>query len=469
MTHKPLIHFGTSGWRGVIADTFTDDNVRWAMAAIACYVRRQKLQNPSLIVGYDTRFRSEEFARLAVEVLSSYDIFSYFCTAATPTPTLAYEILCRQTAGGINFTASHNPPEYNGLKFSTADGAPALPEVTKKIEAFVQKLMRRGKLPAVKQLLEEQIDPRLPYLELLAQKVDLAEIRRARLRVIFDPLYGTGRGYLDDLLREQEVEVHTLHDRRDVLFGGQPPEPAEEFLSEAKQALRALNAQVVLATDGDADRFGIIDADGSFIAPNHILALLLDYLVETRPWKGGAARSVATTHLIDAVAKYHNIPLYETPVGFKYIGEMIKAGQIIIGGEESAGLSIYGHVPEKDGILACLLTAEMIARRGTSLRQQLETLFAKVGAYYPIRLNLHLEPEVQQRFLARLETAPARFDNKQVLEINRTDGLKLILEDGSWVLLRLSGTEPVVRCYCEAHSQPELDTLVAATKKFIFE
>lgn len=468
MPHKSPIQFGTSGWRGIIADTFTDDNVRLAVAAIARYVRSQRRRTPRLIVGYDTRFRSEEFARLAVELLSEYDIFSYFCTAATPTPTIAYEILRRQTDGGINFTASHNPPEYHGLKFSTPDGAPAMPEVTKKIEALVQKLVRTGKPPAVEQLKEEQIDPCQPYLEVLAQKVNLEEIRRARLRVIFEPLYGTGRGYLDHLLRDQGTEVHTLHDRRDVLFGGHPPEPAEEFLTEAKQALRELNAQVVLATDGDADRFGILDADGTFISPNYIIALLLDYLVETRPWKGGAARSVATTHLIDAVAKYHNIRLHETPVGFKYIGELIKAGQIIIGGEESAGLSIYGHLPEKDGILACLLTAEMIARRGISLRQQLDTLFAKVGSYYPIRLNLYLEPDVQQRLLVRLKTEPSRFDNKKVAESNHSDGLKLILEDGSWVLMRLSGTEPVVRCYCEAHSQPELETLVAAAKKFIF-
>jgi len=469
MTHKPPIHFGTSGWRGVIADTFTDDNVRLAVAAIAHYVRGQRPRHPALIVGYDTRFRSEEFARLAVEVLSSYDLLSYFCTAATPTPTIAYEILRRQTAGGINFTASHNPPEYNGLKFSTPDGAPALPEVTKKIEALARKLARTGKLPAVGQLKEEQIDPRPPYLELLTQKVNLEEIRRARLRAIFDPFYGAGRGYLDHLLHAHGVEVHTLHDRRDVLFGGHPPEPAEAFLAEAKQALRESNAQVVLATDGDADRFGILDADGTFISPNYIIALLLDYLVETRPWKGGVGRSVATTHLVDAVAKYHNIPLHETPVGFKYIGELIKADQIIIGGEESAGLSIYGHVPEKDGILACLLTAEMIAHRGASLRQQLDRLFAKVGSYYPIRLNLHLEADVQQRLLARLKTEPTRFDNKKVVEINRTDGLKLILEDGSWVLLRPSGTEPVVRCYCEASSQPALDTLVAAAKRFVFE
>lgn len=471
MLHKPPIHFGTSGWRGIIAEEFTFENVRLAVTAIARYVAAGNRKNPRLIVGHDTRFLSEEFARATVSLLSAYDIASYLCAEATPTPTIAYEIRRRQTDGGINFTASHNPPQYNGLKFSTPDGAPALPEVTRKIEALVAQLARSRKRPRSAgraPVREEVIDPRPPYLEMLSEKVKLEEIRRAGLKVIYDPLYGAGRGYLDRLLREHGISVYTVHDHRDVLFGGHAPEPSAEFLADARQALREHDAHVVLSTDGDADRFGMLDRDGSFVSANHIVALLLDYLVESRGWKGGAARSVATTHLVDAVARYHNVPLHETPVGFKYIGELIKADKIIIGGEESAGLSIYRHVPEKDGILACLLTAEMIACRGASLRQQLEQLFAKVGPYYSVRINLHLEPAVQERFVKQLKKEPTRFNGKRVAQVNRLDGLKLILEDGSWVLMRLSGTEPVVRCYCEAPSQAEVDALVNATKHFIF-
>ncbi len=469
MADKPPIHFGTSGWRGIIGEDFTFANVELAVAAIARHVRQQDRKTPALVVGYDTRFLSEEFACRSVSVLSEYGITSYLCEEATPTPTISYEIRRRGTDGGINFTASHNPAEYNGLKFSTADGAPALPEVTRRIESLARQPGRTRKgLPKSKARgTTHSIDPRAPYLEMLSQKVRLEEIRRAGLKVVFDPLYGTGRGYLDRLLREHGISVTTLHDYRDVLFGGHAPEPDEENLAEAKRALRENNAQVVLATDGDADRFGILDGDGTFVSPNHILGLLLDYLAETRGGRVGVARSVATTHLIDAVARHRNLVVHETPVGFKYISELIQADKIIIGGEESAGLSIHGHVPEKDGILACLLVAEMMASRGACLREQLEKLFATVGPYYPVRLNLRLDSATRERFQKQLRTEPERFDGKKVVEIKRLDGLKLILEDGSWVLLRPSGTEPVVRCYCEAHSQRELETLVKATERFI--
>ncbi|MFQ5926371.1 MAG: phosphoglucomutase/phosphomannomutase family protein [Terriglobia bacterium] len=470
MLHKPPIQFGTSGWRGIMAEEFTFENVRLAVAAIARYVTSRNRKAPRLIVGYDTRFLSEEFARAAVGVLSAAGVTSYLCAEATPTPTIACEIRRRQTDGAINLTASHNPAEYNGLKFSTSDGAPALPAVTRKIETLVRQLARSRPRAGQQRTSarQEVIDARPPYLEVLSKKIKLEEIRRAGLKIVYDPLYGAGRGYLDGLLRAHSIAVCSVHDYRDVLFGGHPPEPSEEHLAEAKHALREQAAHVVLATDGDADRFGILDRDGSYVSPNHIVALLLDYLVASRDWQGGAARSVATTHLVDAVARYHNLPLHETPVGFKYIGELIKADKIIIGGEESAGLSIYQHVPEKDGILACLLTAEMIACRGASLREQLAALFRKVGPYYPVRINLRLEADVEQRFVRQLKRDPARFNGKKVAAINRLDGLKLILEDGSWVLMRKSGTEPVVRCYCEAHSEADRDALVDATKRFIF-
>jgi len=466
------IRFGTSGWRGLIADDFTFERVRAAVAAIADYVRSQNRRHPQLVVGYDTRFLSEEFSRTAVEVLGERGIRSLLCRQATPTPTIAHEIRRRKADGGINFTASHNPAEYNGLKFSTADGAPALPEVTRELEKLAEKhLTAPPEKPGPAQpALVEEIDPIPAYLETLAGKIEVEEIKRAALRVAYDPLYGTGAGVLDRFLKERGLEVRTIHAHRDVLFGGHPPEPADEILEGLRETLRASGAQVGLSTDGDADRFGILDADGAFISPNHIIALLLDYLLETRPaWPRGVGRSVATTHLVDAVARHHRVPVHETPVGFKYIGELIKQDKITIGGEESAGLSIYGHVPEKDGVLACLLVAEMVARRRASLREQLQALFQKVGAYYPVRVNLHLSETARERVVELIRRDPKNFNGRPVSGVNRTDGLKLLFNDDSWVLMRLSGTEPVVRCYCEAHSEQETSALVEAARKFVAE
>jgi phosphomannomutase len=233
--------------------------------------------------------------------------------------------------------------------------------------------------------------------------------------------------------------------------------------------MRETNAHIGIATDGDADRFGIVDQDGTFFQPNYIIALLFDYLVETRGWKNGVGKSVATTNLINALAEHHHIPLYETPVGFKYIGELIKQDKIVIGGEESAGLSIRHHVPEKDGILAGMLCCEMVARRNQSLKRQLDALFVKVGSFYPRRQNFHLTPEVKAKFTGKLALNPRDFCGRKVKEVVRTDGLKLVCDDGAWVCYRLSGTEPVVRVYTEAGSEPELERMSAAAKQWIFE
>ena len=263
--------------------------------------------------------------------------------------------------------------------------------------------------------------------------------------------------------------MSTVHDYRDVLFGGHAPEPDDHLLEDAKQKMRETKAQIAIATDGDADRFGIVDEDGTFFQPNYIIALLCDYLVESRGWKNGVAKSVATTNLINALAKHHRIGLHETPVGFKYIGELIKQDKVVIGGEESAGLSIRHHIPEKDGILAGLLCCEMVARRGKPLGQQLQELFVKVGSFYPQRENFRLTPEVLGKFTGKLQTEPREFFGLKVSEIVRTDGMKLVFADGSWVCYRLSGTEPVVRVYSEATSQAGLEKLSAAAKKWIFE
>ena len=476
------IKFGTSGWRAIIAEEFTYANVKRAVDGIAHYIRSTHpahpsisptlLVDPTLLVGYDTRFLSENFAVRTAQTLAGHGIATLLSQKAAPTPALAYEIRRRKTDGGINFTASHNPAEYNGIKFSTANGAPALPEVTRQIESAILNPPITS-LPAAAASVEK-VDLRPAYLDDLSRKVNLDLIRASGLRMVYDPLYGAGQGYLDQVLSQAGIPLVTIHGWRDVLFGGHPPEPAEEYLSALKQAMTEKGAALGLSTDGDADRFGILDQGGEFIPPNHIIALLLDYLIESRPWAreagwgGGVARSVATTHMVDAVARHHGLPVHETPVGFKYIGELIEQDRIVLGGEESAGLTIRGHVPEKDGILTCLLTAEMVASRKASLHQQIEELFRKVGSFYPSRWNVPLTETVKNSFAERSRQEYSSFEGRLVRQTKRTDGLKLILEDGSWVLFRLSGTEPVCRLYCEAHSPAELEKLAQAARRFLF-
>ncbi len=466
------IKFGTSGWRAVMAEEFTFANVRRAVTGIARYVSAQKPQGARIIVGRDPRFLGETFCAQAADILAAHGITPLVVSEPAPTPAIAFEVIRSQTDGAINFTASHNPPEYNGIKFSTSDGAPALPEVTKRIEAEIQELTtedtedtEKGKPggPAT-----QEIEVRGPYLARLKEIVDLEAIRKAGLKVAFDPLYGAARGYADSLLRDAGIEVATVHDRRDVLFGGHAPEPEDHLLEDLRRKMRETGARIGIATDGDADRFGIVDEDGTFLAANYILALLFDYLVESRGWKNGVAKSVTTTNLINALAKHHGVELHETPVGFKYIGELIKQDKIAIGGEESAGLSIRHHVPEKDGVLAGLLCCEMVARRGRPLGAQLQELFVKVGSFYPLRENFRLTPEIQSKFTSKLGTEPRQFAGRAVAEVVRTDGLKLVLDDGSWVCYRLSGTEPVVRVYSEARNAGDLEKLSAAAKQWIF-
>jgi phosphomannomutase len=387
---------------------------------------------------------------------------------AAPTPAISFEITRSKADGAINFTASHNPPEYNGIKFNSPDGAPALPDVTKAIEAEVIKADNETPAPATSIAHAEHLDVKPPYLARLRDAIDLNVIAKSGLKVVFDPLWGAGRNYSDLLLREAGVPVATVHDVRDVLFGGHAPEPEDHLLNEAREQMKKTGARIAIATDGDADRFGIMDEDGTFLQPNYVIALLFDYLVETRGWKNGVAKSVATTNLINALAEFHKVELHETPVGFKYIGELIKQDKIVIGGEESAGLSIRNHVPEKDGIVAGLLCCEMVARRGKSLGEQLRDLFGKVGSFYPLRENFRLTPEVKAKFTTKLTSEPREISGRKVATIVRTDGLKLLFDDGSWVCYRLSGTEPVVRVYTEARSEGDSAKLTAAAKEWVF-
>ncbi len=467
------IKFGTSGWRSLIADEFTYGNVRRAVTGIAKYVTSVKPTGARVVVGRDPRFLGEQFNAVVCDTLAGHGITPLLIPEPAPTPAISYEVIRLKADGAINITASHNPPEYNGIKFSTPDGAPALPEVTKQIEAAVPKDDPVPNAPAPQPTPQssktQKIDPKPEYLKRLGEIVDLKAIKQAGLKIVFDPFWGSARGYSDELLKSAGIDVATVHDYRDVLFGGHAPEPDDHLLGDAKRKMKETGAHIVIATDGDADRFGVVDQDGTFIQPNYVIALLFDYLVESRGWKNGVAKSVATSNLVNALADHHKVQLHETPVGFKYIGELINKDAIAIGGEESAGLSIRHHVPEKDGVLAGLLCCEMVAKRGKSMGVQLREVFAKVGSFYPLRENFRLTPEMKAKFTTKTEKNPPEMFGRRVKEVVRTDGFKAIFDDGSWVCYRLSGTEPVARVYSESRSESDLHKLSTAAKQWLAE
>jgi len=468
------IAFGTSGWRGIFCEDFTYENVRVVTQAIGDHLKSIGEAEKGVVIGYDARFMGHDFAHETARILAGSGVPSFVCNRDTPTPVIAFEILKRSAAGGINFTASHNPFQYNGLKFSPASGGPALPETTKDVERRANAMLGTvaySDMPlnkAVKAGLVTSIDPRDDYCRRLAELIDLEAIAMTGMVMAVNPMYGSGRGYLDYLLREAGVDVVTLNDHRDPYFGGLPPEPSEEHIADFIKLVREDSMiRLGLATDGDADRYGILDFDGSYYEPNYILALLLDYMIGVKGKKGDAARSVATSHFIDAVAGYHGVKVHETPVGFKFIGDLISKNQILIGGEESAGLSIGGHVPDKDGILACLLVAEMVAVTGKSLRELLDDLYARVGEFHTRRINLQLTTELEEGYSEKIAAPPAEFAGRKVKEVITIDGNKFLLDDGSWLLYRKSGTEPVVRLYGEARSADDLDEILAAGKQFL--
>jgi len=446
----------------VIADDFTFAGVRRASAAVAEHVLAQT-KSPTVIVGYDMRFFSPEFALASAEVMKAHGCRILLCREATPTPVIAHAIIFNKLAGGVNITASHNPWDYNGLKYSGPEGGPASVETTNDIEKRAAALPEDDTPYHEIEDKFEPIHPREAYFAQLKKMIRFDVLAKAKGNFVCDAVHGCGAGWLDRVLKEHGLAITEIRANRDVLFEGKGPDPSEENLGLLKKTVLEKKALAGLATDGDADRFGILDRDGSFIDPNHILGLAFDYLLETRGKKLGAARSVATSHLLDGVAKLYGVQIYESPVGFKYVGPFLRDDKIAIGGEESAGMTIRGHLPEKDGILACLLIAEMIAARQTSLREQLQDLFRRVGReYWPVRVNLPLSEDAHKKLLERLKADPKDFAGQPVANVNRLDGLKLEFADGSWVLMRPSGTEPVVRIYTETPS-------MAASKKLAGE
>jgi phosphomannomutase len=450
---NPKIKFGTDGWRGIIADDFTFPNVCKVTRAIASYLETAYSKNRPVLVAYDTRFLADQFARTAAEVLVELGWTVKIVDRDCPTPVIAYNARFLNSAGALMFTASHNPAPYCGIKYIPDYAGPATPEITDTIVANIEG--SSDAIPSGKNSDKiSTFDPKPEYLKFIYGLLDVERIRSAKLKVKYDALYSTSRGYLDEVLNHCGCETESFHTTRDVLFGGGMPEPKGDQLEGLIEAVKNDNADLGLATDGDSDRFGVVDERGNVLTPNTVLLLLARHLMKNKGKTGAIVRTVATTHLLDNFAFKYGLQLFETAVGFKYIGEKMRETQVLIGGEESGGLSVIGHIPEKDGILADMLVAEAIAYEGKPLSQLVEEAIAEAdGPLFNKRLDLHLD-DAHKAAVLDFYTAnpPKQIAGIDVKELGRKDGIKLYLQEGSWVLLRPSGTEPLMRVYLETNS-----------------
>jgi alpha-D-glucose phosphate-specific phosphoglucomutase len=467
---KSPISFGTDGWRAIMAREFTFDNVALVAQAIADFLQEKGIGERGLVVGWDARFLSEHFGALVADVMSANGIPVFLPERDTPTPVIAYNVRHHNAAGAVMITASHNPPEYNGIKFIPEYCHPALPEETNAIMAHVRRIeqdrsvVKSNRLDSLIQL----IDPKPPYLEHLRNLLDLKSIGEAKLRVWYDPLYATGRGYLDEILRDAGAEVHVIHGERNPLFGNSLPDPNASNLAELSRLVVDTQSSLGLSTDGDADRFGIVDTSGAWLSPNQILVLVFLHWLRTRYPKGSVVRTAPTTHQVDALAQHFSFEVIETPVGFKWVGNALNTTDAIVGGEESGGLSVKGHIPEKDGILAGLIVAEQMATTGKTPLETLHEIDELVGHYETDRIDVHLDNARKNSLMQQLKSQPpASLDGQKVVRSSQVDGVQLVLENGAWTLIRPSGTEPLVRCYLEAHSAAEIESLKAAVQKLV--
>ncbi len=462
------IQFGTDGWRGIIADDFTFPNVRKVTRAVACYLEQTYSRERPVLVGYDTRFLADQFAWASAEVLASLGWRVLLAERDCPTPAIAYSARQLNSAGALMFTASHNPAAYCGIKYIPDYAGPATPEITDTIVANLAGAADAGpRSVPLNNIIT--FDPQPDYLRFLYTLLDLERIRAARLRVGYDALYSTSRGYLDTALTHCGCETASDHTYRDVLFGGGMPDPKGRQLDALVSAVKASSADLGLATDGDSDRFGIVDERGQILEPNTVLMILARHLVKNRGQSGAIVRTVATTHLLDNLAARYGLDLHETAVGFKYIGAKMREVPVLIGGEESGGLSILGHIPEKDGILANLLMAEALAYEGKPLSQLAAEVTAEAGGpRYNQRLDLRLSHAHKAAVMSAFsQTPPSAVAGTPVQAVGRKDGVKLHLEGGSWILLRPSGTEPLMRVYLETDSLDQQAQLAAELKQLI--
>jgi alpha-D-glucose phosphate-specific phosphoglucomutase len=466
------IKFGTDGWRGIIAQDFTFDNVRACSQAVADYLKGAGLTNRGLIIGYDNRFASEYFAQAAAEVVAANGIKVYLCPRATPTPVISFGILAKKAGGAIIITASHNPATWNGFKYKTKDGASAPSKVTAEIEKRIAHILTTGKInqtplpKALDQGTVQYLDLAPIYAQQLARLIDLEQLRQAKLKVIFDPMYGAGAGYFNTLLGGGAMRLVEINGERNPLFPGIQPEPIAANLAKLSATVKKERASVGLATDGDADRIGIVDEKGQFLNQLQVFALLCLYLLEVRGERGAMVRTLTSTTMTDRLGEIFNVPVYETAVGFKYVAPVMMEKDAIIGGEESGGYGFRGHTPERDGILAGIYFLDFMLKTGKTPSQLLDYLYSKVGPHYYQRRDFTFPANQRQAITKGVsDNLPQSIDGVKVTKINTSDGFHLTLADTNWLLIRFSGTEPVLRIYAESDSQARVERLLELGRK----
>jgi len=486
-----LIRFGTDGWRAVIADQYTFENVRYCAEGVARYVKAAGLAAKGLVVGYDTRFASEDFAAATAEVLAAHGIDVWLFDRPAPTPLACFAVLDKRAGGAVMITASHNPGRYNGFKYKTDVGGSAPPEIVAQIEAGVDAAQEAGPMsyPPLERLLEgagegprassageallpkkagvvRLFDPNPAYDANLARRVDLGALKAAGLNVVYDAMHATGAGILARLLSGGRTRITELRGERNPAFPGMAaPEPIMRNLAGLAERVKAEGASVGLATDGDADRLGVIDEHGVFVDQLQTFALLCYYLLEYRGERGPLVRSMTSTRMVDKLGELYGVDVYETPVGFKFLGPKMMETNAIAAGEESGGYAFGGHIPERDGCFSGLMFLDLMARSGKKPSELVEELYAKVGRHYYDRLDLHLEPAVREAAIARVAQArPSELAGLEVTGQDATDGYRFELGGHGWLLLRPSGTEPLLRIYTEVTDKALVRPVLEAGK-----
>jgi alpha-D-glucose phosphate-specific phosphoglucomutase len=465
------IQFGTDGWRGIIAEDFTFENVRTVAHAIARYVVRAEKPGAGILVGYDTRFGSERFARTVAEAISAANIPVWLAAEAAPTPAISLLVKLRGAAGGIQITASHNPYQWNGVKYKASYGSSASPAIVAQIESELAKVLREGvpALPPRKDLIRS-LDVRAPYLEALDALVDWDRLRAAQFRFVIDPMHGAGRGLLRDLFRRHEIACEEIRGTRDPLFGGVNPEPIEPHIAPLQQAVVQGKFDAGFALDGDADRIGAVDRDGGFINPHQIFAILLWHLAGARKLEGAVAKTFSTTKMIDKIAAKFGRQVWETPVGFKYICDRMLESDILLGGEESGGIGTKLHLPERDATVNALLLAEVMAWHRKSLGELVALLHAEFGEHHYGRVDLHVKNGQKEKAIGHFSDAKfQRLLDWPIVRRENLDGIKVYLDDIGWLMLRASGTENMLRIYSETTRRETtkrvLDSVVAVVQQ----
>jgi phosphomannomutase len=453
------IKFGTDGWRGVIGYDFTVENVKIVAQAIADYLKENN--GEGVAVGYDTRFLSEKFAWEICRVFAANGLKPFLTPESIPTPMLSFAVKSMGLQGGIMVTASHNPPEYNGIKFKGPYGGSATGEIIAKIEGELG-----TNSPAY--CCQERFDPlhiQEEYTKKIRKFIDFDLIREAKLKVIFDPMYGAVRGVIPRILRGV-ANVMEINNVRNPYFGGNNPEPVFQNLNILRGTVIAQKGDIGLATDGDGDRLGVVDENGNYVNAQQIFALLLKYLVEGKGIRGGVAKTFSTTKMVDLLAEKYGLPVFETPIGFKYICELFLTEKLMMGGEESGGIGFQGHIPERDGILSGLLLLEMVAKYQKPLSEILHELRETIGPHFYKRIDIPVRRGKIDEVIEGLTTnLPKEFAGFMVTDVHNLDGLKFILEDRSWILMRASGTEPIVRIYIEADQREKVEKIAEAGRE----